>query len=90
MGLTKLAIRRPLTVLMVILALVVMGGRAYTMMQVDRLPKSDLPYVTVVVVYPGASPEDVAEEVSSRSRMPSPACRASRTSARWPTRTSAP
>jgi HAE1 family hydrophobic/amphiphilic exporter-1 len=63
MGLTKLAIRRPLTVLMVILALVVMGVRAYTMMQVDRLPKTDLPYVTVIVVYPGASPEDVAEEV---------------------------
>jgi HAE1 family hydrophobic/amphiphilic exporter-1 len=63
MGLTRLAIRRPLTVLMVILALVVMGVRAYTMMQVDRLPKSDLPYVTVIVVYPGASPQDVAEEV---------------------------
>jgi HAE1 family hydrophobic/amphiphilic exporter-1 len=63
MGLTRLAIRRPLTLLMVILALVVMGVRAYTMMQVDRLPKSDLPYVTVIVVYPGASPQDVAEEV---------------------------
>jgi HAE1 family hydrophobic/amphiphilic exporter-1 len=64
MSLTRLAIRRPLTVLMVILALVVMGARAYTMMQVDRLPKSDLPYVTVVVVYPGASPEDVTEQVT--------------------------
>jgi hydrophobic/amphiphilic exporter-1 (mainly G- bacteria), HAE1 family len=63
MSLTRIAIRRPLTVLMVILALVVMGVRAYTMMQVDRLPKTDLPYVTVLVVYPGASPEDVNEEV---------------------------
>jgi HAE1 family hydrophobic/amphiphilic exporter-1 len=63
MGLTRLAIHRPLTVLMAILALVVMGVRAYTMMQVDRLPKSDLPYVTVVVVYPGASPEDITQDV---------------------------
>jgi hydrophobic/amphiphilic exporter-1 (mainly G- bacteria), HAE1 family len=62
-GLTRLAIHRPLTGLMVILALVVMGVRAYTMMQVDRLPKTDLPNVTVIVVYPGGSPEDVAEEV---------------------------
>jgi HAE1 family hydrophobic/amphiphilic exporter-1 len=63
MGLTRLAIRRPLTMLMMFLALVVMGVRAYTMMQVDRLPKSDLPYVTVIVPYPGASPEDVNQDV---------------------------
>jgi HAE1 family hydrophobic/amphiphilic exporter-1 len=63
MGLTRLAIRRPLTMLMMFLALVVMGARAYAMMQVDRLPKSDLPYVTVIVPYPGASPEDVNQDV---------------------------
>ncbi len=63
MGLTRLAIRRPLTMLMIILAVVVLGVRSYTLLQVDRLPKSDLPYVTVVVVYPGAAPEDVAERV---------------------------
>ena len=41
MGLTRLAIRRPLTVLMGILALVLMGGVAYTYLQVDRLPPVD-------------------------------------------------
>jgi HAE1 family hydrophobic/amphiphilic exporter-1 len=63
MGITRLAIKRPLTMLMIILALVVLGARAYTLMQVDRMPKADLPYVTIVVVYPGASPEDVTEQV---------------------------
>ncbi len=62
MELTRLSIKRPLTILMIILGFVVLGYRAMTMLQVDRMPKTDLPYVSVVVVYPGASPEDVADE----------------------------
>ncbi|GAB4448975.1 MAG: efflux RND transporter permease subunit [Anaerolineae bacterium] len=62
MGLTKLSIQRPLTILMIILGFIVLGYRSLTMLQVDRMPKTDLPYVSVVVVYPGASPEDVADE----------------------------
>ncbi|NJN94660.1 MAG: efflux RND transporter permease subunit [Anaerolineales bacterium] len=62
MGLTRLSIQRPLTILMVILGFIVLGYRSLTMLQVDRMPKTDLPYVSVVVIYPGASPEDVADE----------------------------
>ncbi len=61
MGLTRLAIRRPLTMLMIILALVVLGYRSLTLMQVDRYPKVDFPYVSVVTVFPGAGPEDVED-----------------------------
>ncbi len=63
MGLTRLALRRPLTMLMIILALVVMGWRAYTFLQLDRFPAVDFPFVTVVTVFPGASPEDVEDLV---------------------------
>ena len=63
MGLTRLSINRPLTILMAILGLIVMGYMGYTRLQVDRMPKADIPYVTVVVVYPGASPDDVSAEV---------------------------
>jgi HAE1 family hydrophobic/amphiphilic exporter-1 len=63
MGLTRLSINRPLTVLMAILGLIVMGYMGYTRLQVDRMPKADIPFVTVVVVYPGASPDDVSAEV---------------------------
>ncbi|MBE7555731.1 MAG: efflux RND transporter permease subunit [Anaerolineales bacterium] len=62
MELTRLSIKRPLTILMIILGFIVLGYRSLTMLQVDRMPKTDLPYVSVVVVYPGASPEDVADE----------------------------
>ena len=63
MGLTKLSINRPLTMLMIILGLIVMGYMGYTRLQVDRMPKADIPFVTVAVIYPGASPDDVAGEV---------------------------
>jgi HAE1 family hydrophobic/amphiphilic exporter-1 len=61
MGLTRLAIQRPLTMLMIILGLVVMGYRALTLLQVDRFPKVDIPVVSVVTSCPGASPADVED-----------------------------
>jgi len=61
MGLTRLSLRRPLTMLMIILSLVVMGYRAFTFLKLDRFPAVDFPFVSVVTVFPGASPEDVED-----------------------------
>jgi len=61
MALTRLALRRPLTMLMIILALVIMGYQGFTRLQLDRFPAVDFPFVTVTVAFPGASPEDVEE-----------------------------
>jgi len=63
MGLTKLAITRPLTMLMIILAMVVFGLRSYSELQVDRYPSVDFPVVSVIVAYPGAGPEDVERDI---------------------------
>ena len=59
MGLTRLAIQRPLTVLMVILGIVLMGGISYTYLRVDRLPPIDIPFLGINVSYPQASAQDV-------------------------------
>lgn len=59
MFLTRLAIRRPLTMLMLIVALAIMGARSLSLLQVDRFPRVDFPVITVSVAFPGASPEDV-------------------------------
>jgi len=64
MGLTKLAVDRPLTVLMAILGLVLMGAVAYTKLNVDRLPRISIPTVTVTVGYPQATPQDVERLVT--------------------------
>ncbi|MBI2887415.1 MAG: efflux RND transporter permease subunit [Chloroflexi bacterium] len=59
MGLTRLAVTRPLAILMLILGIVLMGAVAYTRLSVDRLPNITVPFVSVSVSYPGAAPEDV-------------------------------
>lgn len=63
MGITKISVRRPLTMLMLILALAILGWRGFTLLKVDRFPPIDFPIVSVVVGYPGASPQDVEEQV---------------------------
>src|SRR6185436_2120603 len=64
MGLTRLAIRRPLTILMFILGIVLMGAIAYTHLRVDRLPPITIPFLGIQVSYPNASAQDVEQLVS--------------------------
>ncbi|MDP8921471.1 MAG: efflux RND transporter permease subunit [Chloroflexota bacterium] len=61
MGLTRLAINRPLAILMLLVSLVLMGAVSYTRMKVDRFPAISFPAVFVSVQYAGASPTDVEE-----------------------------
>src|SRR6266567_4452595 len=59
MNLTRLAVVRPLTVLMGLLGLVIMGGVAYTFLKIDRLPPISIPFVSVSMSYTGATAQDV-------------------------------
>jgi HAE1 family hydrophobic/amphiphilic exporter-1 len=59
MQLTRLAVVRPLTVLMGLLGLVIMGGVSYTFLKIDRLPPISIPFVSVSMAYTGATAQDV-------------------------------
>jgi HAE1 family hydrophobic/amphiphilic exporter-1 len=59
MWLTSTAIKRPLLMLMVIGALLVVGLVSWTKLGVDLLPALDFPIVVVTTSYPGASPDAV-------------------------------
>src|SRR5437660_5139720 len=59
MWLTNVAIRRPVVILMVIGALLVVGLVSWTKLGVDLLPALDFPIVVVTTPYPGASPDAV-------------------------------
>lgn len=63
MGLTRLALYRPLAILMLILGIVFMGVVARSRLGVERLPNIEIPFVSVDVSYPGASSEDVESQV---------------------------
>ncbi|MBX6771074.1 MAG: efflux RND transporter permease subunit [Chloroflexi bacterium] len=64
MGLTRIAITRPLFITMVVLAMVVLGLVSYTRLGVDLYPNVDFPVTSVVTAYPGAGPETVEQLVT--------------------------
>jgi HAE1 family hydrophobic/amphiphilic exporter-1 len=64
MWLTRLAVGRPLTVLMGLLGLVIMGAVSYTFLKIDRLPPITIPYVSVSMAYTGATAQDVEQLIS--------------------------
>lgn len=64
MGLTRLCIQRPIVLIMVLAAILVLGWRALSLMPAELDPPIEIPVVNVVTVYPGAGPEEVEREVT--------------------------
>jgi len=62
-ALTRLSIKRPLTMLMFIVTMVIMGYKGYTYLKLERFPNIDIPVVSISVTYTGASPEDIEDKV---------------------------
>src|SRR6185295_6085930 len=59
MGLTRVAITRPVFILMVITAMVILGLVSFTRLNAELFPSISFPVVTVSTTYSGASPDDV-------------------------------
>ena len=57
--LEKLSVKKPYTVLVMVVIIIMLGVVTLTGMTTDLLPRINIPYVLVVTTYPGASPEKV-------------------------------
>ncbi len=66
MWFTRISIANPVFATMMMLALLVLGLFSYHSLKVDQLPDVELPVVVVQTDYPGASPENVEEEVTRK------------------------
>ena len=55
----KFSVKKPYTVLVAVVLVIVLGVVSFTKMSTDLLPSISLPYVIVMTTYPGASPETV-------------------------------
>lgn len=60
----RMAIRRPVTMIMIFLTLVVFGWRSYQQLPVNLMPDISYPTLTVRTEYEGAAPEDVEKLVT--------------------------
>src|SRR5688572_28673028 len=66
MGLTRLALTRPVLIFMLMVLAIFMGYRATTSMRVELQPEVSFGMVTVVTVYPGAGPDEINRLISRR------------------------
>jgi HAE1 family hydrophobic/amphiphilic exporter-1 len=64
--LAEICVRRPVFATMLILSLVVVGLFSFKSLGVDLFPKIDLPTITVSVVNPGASPQEIETEITDK------------------------
>jgi HAE1 family hydrophobic/amphiphilic exporter-1 len=64
--LAEICVRRPVFATMLILSLVVVGLFSFKSLGVDLFPKIDLPTITVTVVNPGASPQEIETEITDK------------------------
>ena len=60
----KYSVRKPFTVLVAVIIVLVIGLVSLTGMKTDLLPDMSMPYMIVITTYPGASPEKVEESVT--------------------------
>jgi hydrophobic/amphiphilic exporter-1 (mainly G- bacteria), HAE1 family len=64
MWMTRVAVHNPVFAAMVMLALTVLGLFSYSKLRVEQMPDVSLPFISVGVAYPGASPEGVETDIT--------------------------
>lgn len=62
--LSKLSVKKPYTVLVAVVLILVLGYLSFRSMSTDLLPDMEFPYAVVMTTYPGASPEEVESAVT--------------------------
>ena len=67
MWIVRLALRRPYTFVVFALLILILGVFSILSMPTDIFPNIDIPVVTVVWMYNGLSPEQIAERIASPS-----------------------
>src|SRR5574342_553527 len=64
MWLTRLALKNPVFILMMSLAVLALGWVSLTRLSVDLFPNIDIPIIRVATFYTGAGPSDVAKTIT--------------------------
>ena len=63
---SKYCVKKPFTVLVAVVMVIVLGVISFTKITTDLLPSISFPYVMAVTSYPGASPEKVEKSVTEQ------------------------
>jgi len=64
MSIYSSSVERPVTTILIFVAMIVLGVYSLTQLPVDLLPEVEVPYLTVLTTYQGASASDIEENVT--------------------------
>jgi HAE1 family hydrophobic/amphiphilic exporter-1 len=64
MTITELSIKRPTLIIVIFLVLMVLGIFSFVQLKYELLPKITPPWLIVITLYPGASPQEVESSVT--------------------------
>ena len=64
MFLSDASIKRPVAMGCLIIALTILGFNASRKLGLELMPKTDLPYITITTIYPGASPREIETDIA--------------------------
>lgn len=66
MFLARASVRRPVAMGCLLVALTLLGLNSWRKLGLELMPSIDLPFVTIVTVYPGATPADIELDIAKR------------------------
>ena len=64
MAIYKRAIEKPVTTALIFVAVIVIGIYSFIKLPIDQFPQMDVPYITVMTTYPGASANEMETNVT--------------------------
>ena len=65
MNLTKLALRRPVSAVLLIIMIIIFGFTSFGDLEQELTPEMETPMLMIMTMYSGAGPEDVEDLVTS-------------------------
>ncbi|MBN2857421.1 MAG: efflux RND transporter permease subunit [Candidatus Delongbacteria bacterium] len=66
MILVKTAVKRPVLTTVTVFAIALLGFLSYFNLPLNTIPEVEIPFVTIQVVYPGASPEEIETNITKK------------------------
>ena len=66
MFLAKMSIDRPVMTTVLVLALLIFGAISYTKLTLNMMPEIEIPFTSIVTIYPGAGPKEIETQVSKK------------------------
>ncbi|MBD3335560.1 MAG: MMPL family transporter [Candidatus Eisenbacteria bacterium] len=64
MRIVRFSLRRPVTVIMLVVSMLVLGGVSLPRLPQEMLPRMDFPFIGVFIPYPNSIPSQIEEEIT--------------------------